>query len=143
MWCSLLNLLPIIIRQICILQPQNEVQQKVPKNVSVATTTNERYALAAPSSKDHDNEDEYLVDESSDSSSVFLCVLDGHDGRNAVEFVKEYLWDNHLNILQSENPEDIMQRCIRDADADYFKNLDPVFAEKLTIQIKIPKVNTS
>jgi len=101
---------------------------------------NERYAPNAPSSSDHDNEDEYLVH--SDSSSVYLCVLDGHDGRNAVEFVKKYLQVNIPTILQSDSPEHAMQTCVGNAENEYFKNLDHVFAEKLEIQMKIPKVNT-
>ena len=139
MWYSIINLQPIVYYH-SFLQPWNEAQKKMPKNVSVASTTNERYALGAPSIHDHDNEDEYLVDESSDSSSVYLCVLDGHDGRNAVEFVKKYLWDNIQALLQSENPVDAMQRCIRDADTEYFKRIDSLFAEKFVIQSKIPKV---
>jgi len=117
------------------------LQHRVLKNVSVASTTNERYALGAPSIHDHDNEDEYLVDESSDSSSAYLCVLDGHDGRNAVDFVKKYLQTSIHAILQSKNPENAMQRCIRNADTEYFKNLDQYFVEKLTIQMTIPEVN--
>ena len=60
-----------------------------------------------------------------------------------MEFVKKYLWNNHLAISRSENPEDAIQRCIRDADTEYFKNLDHLFVEKLTIQMTIPKVNTT
>ena len=136
---SIINLQPIVYCH-SFLQPWNEAQKRLPKNVSVASTTNERYALDAPSSHDHVNEDEYLVDESSDSSSVYLCVLDGHDGRNAVEFVKTYLWDNIQALLQLDNPADAMRRCIRDADTKYFKRIDPLFVEKFVIQSKIPKV---
>ena len=81
-----------------------------------------------------------MVDESSDSSSIYLCVLDGHDGRNAVESVKEYLQTSIHAILQLKNPENAMRRCIRNADTNYFKNLDKYFVEKFTIQMKIPEV---
>jgi len=59
-----------------------------------------------------------------------------------VEFVKKYLQTNIHAILVSENPEDGIQRCIRDADTEYFKSIDHLFGERIGIQMIIPKVNT-
>jgi len=116
--------------------------QMITPLISFGSIPNERYSLKAPSSHDHDNEDEYLVVESSDSSSVFLCVLDGHDGRNAVEFVKKYLQNKIPAVLQSDNPVKTMQECIKNADAEFFKHIDEYIVEKLAIQELIPKVGS-
>jgi len=121
---------------------QGELDVNKP-HVSFGSIPNERYVLGAPSSHDHDNEDEYLVDESSDSSSVYLCVLDGHDGRNAVEFVKKYLQSNIYAIVQSDNPENDMKKCIKDVDAEFFKSIDQFIDEKSNLQDQIPKVNSA
>ena len=110
--------------------------------ISFGSIPNERYALDAPSSHDHDNEDEYLVDKSSDSSSIYLCVLDGHDGRNAVEFVKKYLQNNLLAVSQSVSPMETIQDCVKNADAEFFKSIDEYIVKKLAIQAVIPKVNS-
>ena len=115
-------------------------QMKAPL-INYGSVPNERYALHAPSSRDHDNEDDFLVH--NDSFSVYLCVLDGHDGRNAVEFVKKYLQSNHLVVSQSDSCKDIIEKCIKDADAEFFKSIEQFLAEKSSIQDRIPKVNAA
>jgi len=106
--------------------------------ISFGSVPNERYAPNAPSRHDHDNEDEYLIH--SDSSSVYLCVLDGHDGRNAVEFVKKYLEDNFIGHFAVLHSEETMSTLITNADSAFFASIDNFTEEKKTIQLQIPKV---
>ena len=117
------------------------IQMKTPL-ISFGSVPNERYALAAPSTHEHDNEDEYLVDESSDSSSVYLCVLDGHDGRNAVEFVKKYLQDNIFSHFAISQSEETIRTLIINADSAFFTSIDHFTEEKKATQLRIPKVNS-
>ena len=112
----------------------------IPPLISFGSVPNERYAPNAPSSSDHDNEDEYLVH--SDSSSVYLCVLDGHDGRNAVEFVKKYFQAKIPTISTNSSMEEAMHKCIKDADFEFFMSIDQYIIEKLTIQAMIPTVSS-
>jgi len=110
----------------------------VPPLISFGSVPNERYAPNAPSSSDHDNEDECLVH--SDSSSVYLCVLDGHDGLNAVDFVKKYLEKYHFDISCYQSCQESITKCIEFADTKYFKSIQHFIDEKTTIQNQIPKV---
>jgi len=112
-----------------------------PPFISVASVPNEQYAPNAPSSSDHDNEDEYLVH--SDSFSVYLCVLDGHDGQNAVEFVKKYLQDNYIAISHYQSCEVAITECIKNADAEYFRGIHHHIDELTEKQKKIPKVSNA
>lgn len=116
--------------------------------IDFASFPNERYALDAPSSKDHDNEDDIL--ECSNNFSACLCVFDGHDGILPTKFVKKYLngwvfgkdsW-HHL-IASSDNPrqiENALIQCFSDTEENFFKSIDPFIFEKRQLQSRIPEV---
>jgi len=117
------------------------------KNTSVYSVVNERYVLDKVSIRDHENEDEFLVH--SNDFSVCLCVMDGHDGQNAVKYVREYLWKkvfstrSWLKVSQVDNPDHIktaLVEFIKVIDADFFRSISTFINEKVHLQSQIPKV---
>jgi len=119
-------------------------------NIDLGSVPNERYALDAPSTKDHDNEDDVLV--YSNNFSLCLCVFDGHDGILPTKFVKKYLngWvfgkDSWLRISNSDNPshiENALVQCFSDTEENFFKSIDPFIFEKRKLQSRIPDVSSS
>ena len=117
------------------------------KNCSVSSLHNERYALDAPSTKDHENEDEFLIH--ANYRSLCLCCFDGHDGPRAVKFVKRYMKANifdtksWIDISEKDNHEEIecaLAEFIKVTDADFFKNIKQFIEEKVYLQSQIPKV---
>jgi len=117
------------------------------KNTSVYSVANERYVLDKPSIRDHENEDEFLVH--SNNFSVCLSVMDGHDGLNAVKYVREYLWkkvfstNSWLKVSQVDNPDQIkiaLIEFIKVIDADFFRSISAFIHEKVQLQLQIPKV---
>ena len=117
------------------------------RNCSVYSVQNERYKLDAPSHKDHDNEDEFLVH--ANSYSLCLCVFDGHDGSQAVKFVQRYMkanifdtksWVKLSEFNQHEEMESALAEFIKVTDKDFFKSIRNFISEKLYLQSDIPKV---
>jgi len=117
------------------------------KNTSVCSVENERYVLDKASIRDHENEDEFLVH--SNDFSVCLCVMDGHDGQNAVKYVREYLWKkvfstrSWLKVSQEDNADQIktaLVEFVKVIDADFFRSIGAFIHEKVRLQSQIPKV---
>lgn len=117
------------------------------RNCSVFSLQNERYKLDAPSYKDHDNEDDFLIH--SNNNSLCLCVFDGHDGSKAVKFVQKYMkanifgtksWVTLSEFNRHEEIESALAEFIKVTDKDFFKNIRGFIDEKLYLQSQIPKV---
>ena len=117
------------------------------RNVSVFSLQNECYRLDAPSYKDHDNEDEFLI--YPNQYSLCMCVFDGHDGSRAVKFVQKYMkgnifdtksWMKLSEINHHEEMESALAEFIRVTDNDFFKNIRNYIDEKVYLQSQIPKV---
>jgi len=117
------------------------------RNCSVCTVTNERYALDASSSKDHDNEDDLLIH--ANNNSLCMCVFDGHDGPRAVQFVKRYMkvnifdtksWIKLSEVDIQDEMESALAEFIKVTDSDFFKSIKQFIDEKLYLQSQIPKV---
>ena len=117
------------------------------RHVSESNVQNERYSLGTQPCSDHDNEDEYMV--YSNKHSLCMCVFDGHDGSHTVKFMKKYMNEQVFSkpmwndITKSNKPEKIkaaLANIIKEADANFFKSIEPFIREKQEIQSKIPKV---
>ena len=116
-------------------------------NCSVFSIPNERYALDASSSRDHENEDEFLIHHN--NHSLCMCVFDGHDGLRGVKFVKKYMtlrvfetksWISLSKLDRREEMEGALAEFIKVTDADFFRNIKHFIDEKLYLQSQIPKV---
>ena len=115
--------------------------------VSIGSIQNERYSLDAQPVSDHDNEDEYIVH--SNKYSLCMCVLDGHDGSRAVQFVRKCidqqvcgkpLWDDITKSNKPEKIEAALANYIEKTEEIFFKSIDPFIKERQKLQSKIPKV---
>ena len=115
---------------------------------SVFSLQNERYRLDAPSFKDHDNEDEFLI--FPNSNSLCMCVFDGHDGSRAVKFVQKYMkgnifdtrsWMKLLEVNDHKEIESALAEFIKVTDKDFFKNIKNFIDEKIYLQSQIPRVS--
>lgn len=132
--------------------PDNKRNIPDKRNVSVGTVANERYALGAAPTKEHENEDDFFVHTNPFSMRlcVCLCVCDGHDGRNAVKYTTRYLKARVFNtrswrkMSQRDEPKVIEQalaELIKVTDAEFFKSINHFIAEKRRIQSQIPPVS--
>ena len=79
----------------------------------------------------------------SNNGAELYMVLDGHDGTNACDFVKEFLPDdlfNRLGGISSSRPEEV-RRAIHDSfletEKKYFLSLDHILTQKLTLQFEL------
>ena len=118
------------------------------RNCSVYSLQNERYKLDAPSFKDHENEDEFLIH--ANNRSLCMCVFDGHDGSRAVKFVQKYMkgnifdtksWMMLSEINNHEEIESALAEFIKVTDKDFFKNVKNFIDEKVYLQSQIPRVS--
>lgn len=64
-----------------------------------------------------------------------MCMFDGHDGSQAVQFAKNYMeqvfskqeWDTITNSSKSKGIESTLAKCIQECDG---KALNPLFVKK-------------
>ena len=118
------------------------------RNCSVFSLQNERYRLDAPSYKDHDHDDEFII--YANKYSLCMCVFDGHDGSRAVKFVQKYMkgnifdtksWMKLSEFNRHEEIESALAEFIRVTEKDFFKNIKTYIDEKVYLQSQIPKVS--
>ena len=118
------------------------------RSCSVFSMHNERYKLDAPSFKDHENEDEFLI--YANNKSLCMCVFDGHDGSRAVKFVQKYMkgnifdtksWMKLSEVNDHKEIESALAEFIKVTDKDFFKNIKNFIDEKLYLQAQIPRVS--
>lgn len=118
------------------------------RNCSVYSLQNERYKLDAPSFKDHENEDDFLI--YANNKSLCMCVFDGHDGSRGVKFVQKYMkgnifdtksWMMLSEINNHEEIESALAEFIKVTDKDFFKNIKNFIDEKVFLQAQIPRVS--
>ena len=118
------------------------------RNCSVYSLHNERYKLDAPSFKDHENEDEFLIH--ANDKSLCMCVFDGHDGSRAVKFVQKYMkvnifdtksWVKLSEVNSHEEIESALAEFIKVTDKDFFKSIKHFIDEKVFLQAQIPRVS--
>ena len=119
-------------------------------NISAGTVRNEIYSLDTQFSSDHDNEDERIVH--SNKYSLCMCVFDGHDGLQAVQFAKKYIeqqvlskqeWDIITSSDKREKIEAALANHIQETDDNFFKSIDNLICEKQRLQSEISKVIVS
>ena len=111
------------------------------RNVSAGSVHNEIYSLDTRFSSDHNNEDEHIVH--SNKYSLCMCVFDGHDGLQAVQFVKGYMeqqvlckqeWDTMTYSGKPDKIEDALAKYIQEIDDNFFKSIDNFICEKQGLQ---------
>ena len=115
-------------------------------NVSSGSIQKRQYSIGTqPFDDDDNNEVQHIVH--SNKCSLCMCVFDGHDGSQAVQFAKNYMeqvfrqeWDIVTNSSMPEGIEATLAKYIEECDDSFFESIEPFICEKEKIQLEIPKV---